>query len=64
MSLAKHVTATPGNHLSIKEAAKLSNLTESELEEHVNEGRLPAVKTDEGLKFEQRDIEKLTAPKS
>ena len=59
MSIRKHVKAHPGNQLSFSQAVEQSRFSEFELKEFIRQGHLAATRTDEGLRIEQRDLEKL-----
>lgn len=59
MSIRKHVKAHPGNQLSLSQAVKASRFDELQLREFIRQGHLAATRTDEGLRIEQRDLEKL-----
>ncbi len=60
MSLPTHISASPGNLLTLEQAAKRSGFSEEKLKILIEENLLPAVRVDESLKVEQRDLETLS----
>lgn len=61
MSLPTHISATPGNLLTLEEAESRSRFNQEELRQLIDQKALPAVRIDElTVKVEQRDLEALS----
>ena len=60
MSLPQHTSATPGNKMTLEQAAKRTSMTVDQLDALVEAGKLPAIMNDGKKMVEERDLELLS----